>query len=90
MLTIIIIIIKGYNENPTPLPHYLSDGFYQRAYSEVVDEGSVPRIPVQPISYQDALHFMSQLNDIAAPSDCDWVGELDISYNITQSSNSTR
>ncbi len=31
---------------------------YRRPYSEVVDEELVPRIPVQPLSYEDAVHFM--------------------------------
>ena len=31
---------------------------YRRSYSEAIEEESVPRIPVQPISYGDAIHFM--------------------------------
>ena len=33
-------------------------GMYRRPYSEVLDEKLVPRIPVQPVSYGDAVHFM--------------------------------
>lgn len=64
------------------------DGFYRRPYSEVEDEEDAPRIPVQPISYGDAFHFMSQLDNITAPSD--WVGGLNITYKIAQSSNNTK
>ena len=43
----------------------------------------VPRIPVQPISYGDAVHFMSQLSDHTPPDE--WVGGLKIDYKIAQS-----
>ena len=33
-------------------------GVYRRSYEEVVEEGSAPSIPVQPVSYEDAVHFM--------------------------------
>ncbi len=31
---------------------------YRRTYEELAEEGGVPSIPVQPISYGDAVHFM--------------------------------
>ena len=33
-------------------------GVYRRSYEEVVEEGGAPSIPVQPLSYEDAIHFM--------------------------------
>ena len=36
----------------------LSDEVYRRSYEDVIRSGDVPAIPVQPISYGDAVHFM--------------------------------
>ena len=33
-------------------------GVFRRNYSEVLAEKAAPTIPVQPISYADAIHFM--------------------------------
>ena len=33
-------------------------GVYRRSYEEVVKEGGAPSIPVQPVSYEEAIHFM--------------------------------
>ena len=33
-------------------------GVHRRGYDEAVKKGFVPSIPVQPISYEDAIHFM--------------------------------
>ena len=38
---------------------FVIDGASHRQYSAAVEEGSVPRILVQPISYGDAVHFDS-------------------------------
>ena len=38
--------------------HTLTEGMYRRHYSEAQDEESVPKIPVQPVSYGDAEHFL--------------------------------
>ena len=65
------------------------DGFYRLPYSNAIDHKYVPSIPVQPISYGDAIHFMSQLDDHDVPSD-DWVGGLNITYKISQSSTNTK
>ena len=65
------------------------DGFFRLPYSDALEKGYVAKIPAQPISYEDAVHFMSELNAVPAPSD--WIGGLNISYNILQSSsNSTK
>ena len=58
-------------------------GIHRRTYSEARSERDVPRIPVQPISYGDAIHFLSQLSDHTPPSD--WVGGLEMEYRIAQS-----
>ena len=34
------------------------DGMYRRSYDEVIDSKTVPLIPVQPISYEDAVIFL--------------------------------
>lgn len=60
----------------------------RRSYEEVVKEGSAPSIPVQPISYEEAIHFMRQLSEYPAP--VNWTGQLNIStYYILQSHNNT-
>lgn len=33
-------------------------GVYRRSYEDVLKDGGVPSIPVQPVSYEDAIHFM--------------------------------
>ena len=64
------------------------DGFYRVPYSEFLEGQSAPSIPVQPISYGDAEHFLSQLDDYDAPDD--WVGGLNITYKIAQSQTNTK
>ena len=58
-------------------------GIHHRDYSEAVAAREVPSIPVQPISYGDTAHFMSQLSDHTPPDE--WVGGLKIDYKIAQS-----
>lgn len=41
-------------------------GVARRSYEEAVEEGEVPKIPVQPISYGDAIHFMQCDNKVLA------------------------
>lgn len=43
------------------LPFAADYDVYRHPYSDAEDAAYVPRIPVQPISYGDAVHFMSQL-----------------------------
>ncbi|XP_065069888.1 putative N-acetylated-alpha-linked acidic dipeptidase [Rhopilema esculentum] len=51
----------------------------------------LPRIPVQPISYQDALPFISLLDGVNIPENWkDWIGGLETKYRITMSENNTR
>lgn len=69
--------------NGVSFSSYSVAGVHRRPYSDAVDEGAVPRIPVQPISYGDAVHFMSQLTDHTPPDN--WVGGLNIEYRIAQS-----
>ena len=64
------------------------DGVSRRPYSEAIMDQSVPSIPVQPISYGDAIHFMEQLTDLVTPDD--WVGGMDIKYRIRQSPKNTK
>jgi N-acetylated-alpha-linked acidic dipeptidase len=59
------------------------DGIHRGSYSEAQADHKVPDIPVQVISYGDAVHFMSQLSDHTPPSD--WVGGLQVEYRIAQS-----
>jgi len=40
----------------------------------------VPSIPVQPISYKDALQFLSRIGGDEAPTE--WQGQLNITYKI--------
>ncbi len=61
---------------------------YRRPYSEVQDDKAVPTIPVQPVSYGDIVTFMNQLSDHAAPDD--WVGGLNLTYNIAQGDDNTK
>ena len=49
-------------------------------YQDVLDAGQVPLIPVQPISYGDAEHFLSRISGEAAPKD--WQGQINITYHI--------
>ena len=60
----------------------------RRPYSAAVEETSVPRIPVQPVSYGDAIHFLEQLSELSPPED--WVGGLPIPYMILQSEDNTK
>ena len=57
-------------------------GMNRRAYSKAQAEGAVPHIPVQPISYGDAAHFMSQLSEVTPPDE--WMGGLQVEYKIFQ------
>ena len=52
------------------------------------DEG-VPSIPVQPLSYGDAVHFLSQLEEHEVPNS-DWEGGLNITYKIAQAETNTK
>ena len=67
----------------------LADGFYRVPYSQFMENEGAPSIPVQPISYGDALHFFSQLEDHDVPSS-DWVGGLNITYKIAQAASNTK
>ena len=67
---------------------FVIDGASHRQYTAAVEEGSVPRILVQPISYGDAVHFMEQLSDMTTPED--WVGGLNVKYRIRQSRQNTK
>ena len=49
-------------------------------YQDVLDAGQVPSIPVQPISYGDAEHFLSRISGEVAPED--WQGQINIIYHI--------
>ena len=49
-------------------------------YQDVLDAGQVPSIPVQPISYGDAEHFLSRISGEVAPKD--WQGQISITYHI--------
>lgn len=40
---------------------------YHKDYEELVSEGVMPRIPVQPVSYGDIVDFMSQLSEFTPP-----------------------
>ncbi|CAI8052637.1 N-acetylated-alpha-linked acidic dipeptidase 2 [Geodia barretti] len=66
-------------------------GIFRRDYEEdVVKKGYAPSIPVQPISYGDAIHFMNQLTEYRAPVNLNWTGQLNLScYYILQSPNNT-
>ena len=68
--------------------HLFSAGVHRCSYSEAQEEGAAPQIPVQPLSYGDAVHFLSQLTDHTPPQE--WAGGLDIQYRITQSENNTK
>ena len=56
------------------------DGVHRRLYQDVLEAGQVPSIPVQPISYGDAEHFLSRISGPKAPDD--WQGQINITYNI--------
>ena len=45
-----------------------------------MDAKVVPSIPVQPISYKDAMQFLSRIGGDDAPAD--WQGQLNITYKI--------
>jgi N-acetylated-alpha-linked acidic dipeptidase len=63
-------------------------GVHRINYDEVIMEGGVPSIPVQPISYGDAIHFMRQLSKYPAP--VNWTGQLNLStYYILQPPSNT-
>ena len=68
---------------------FMSDGFYRVPYSKLMESKGVPSIPVQPLSYGDAEHFLSQLEDYDVPSS-DWVGGLNITYKIAQATSNTK
>ena len=53
-----------------------------------MDEKSVPSIPVQPISYGDAVHFMGQLSTGTVPRN--WVGGLQVTYRLIQSADNDK
>ena len=58
-------------------------GMYHKPYDQLRSEGSVPGIPVQPVSYGDIVHFMAQLSDHTPPPS--WTGGLNLTYRIAQS-----
>jgi N-acetylated-alpha-linked acidic dipeptidase len=45
-----------------------------------VGHETLPKIPVLPISYKDAKHFLAQLKNSKAPKS--WIGGLDVQYNV--------
>ena len=49
-------------------------------YQDVLDADLLPSIPVQPISYGDAEHFLSRISGEVAPED--WQGQINITYHI--------
>ncbi len=61
---------------------------YHKDYEELVSEGVMPRIPVQPVSYGDIVDFMSQLSEFTPPQS--WVGGLNLTYRISQSVENTK
>ena len=67
----------------------LSDGFFRVPYSKLMDSDGVPSIPVQPLSYGDAVHFLSQLEEHDVPNS-DWEGGLNITYRIAQAQTNTK
>lgn len=56
----------------------------RRLYAEAIQLKDVPEIPVQPISYGDAIHFMEVMDSGDVPAD--WQGEMNVTYHI-QSTN---
>ena len=66
-----------------------ADGFYRVPYSELMEDEAVPSIPVQPLSYGDAVHFLSQLEEHDVPNS-DWEGGLNITYKIAQAETNTK
>ncbi|XP_032228690.2 glutamate carboxypeptidase 2 [Nematostella vectensis] len=66
---------KGIGDPLTPgLPSI--PGMYRRPYSQ----SELPAIPAHPMSYGDAVHFLSKMAGSAVPKE--WRGSLDISYNL--------
>ncbi len=62
---------------------------FRRPYEEVLEANVAPRIPVQPMSYGDAIYFMKQLSEYTPPDD--WVGGLEgLEYKIAQLASSGR
>ena len=53
----IVSWINMFNTHTHTHTHTLA-GVFRRNYSEVLAEKAAPTIPVQPISYADAIHFM--------------------------------
>ena len=68
--------------------HQCTEGVFRRPYEEAVKMEDVPAIPVQPISYGDAIHFMNMLDKGEAPAD--WQGQLSTTYHIMQDSSSNQ
>ena len=60
--------------------YFTPDGTHRRLYQDAIDSKIVPSIPVQPISYKDAVQFLSRIGGEEAPAD--WQGQLNITYNI--------
>jgi len=59
---------------------FTPDGVHRCLYQDAIDSKVVPSIPVQPISYKDAVQFLSRIGGDEAPAD--WQGQLNITYNI--------
>ena len=70
-------------------PYCHADGFYRVPYSKLMEDEGVPSIPVQPLSYGDAIHFLSQLEEHDVPNS-DWEGGLNITYKIAQADTNTK
>ncbi|KAK7082545.1 N-acetylated-alpha-linked acidic dipeptidase 2 [Halocaridina rubra] len=52
----------------------------ESAYHIPQDEAPIPKIPVQPISYEDAWHILSRMGGVEAPSE--WQGDLNVTYRL--------
>ena len=59
---------------------FTPDGIHRRLYQDAIDSKVIPSIPVQPISYKDAVQFLSRIGGEEAPAD--WQGQLNITYSI--------
>ena len=61
--------------------YIVAEGIPRRTYEEAVASRDLPGIPVQPISYGDAIHFMEAITSGEVPPS--WQGEMNVTYHIS-------
>ncbi|KHN86959.1 Glutamate carboxypeptidase 2 -like protein [Toxocara canis] len=73
-------IMHGNGDPLSPLYPSKKDLYRTKTIQEAKDDGTLPTIPVLPLSYNDAYQILSRMQGRAVP--LDWQGGLNITYRV--------